>query len=277
MTKSASNHPDLAHGALSDPGRYGPEIGRIPGTIADLCRAVQGLLMHDGALAMYGLEASDFAQFSRQTLAVEARLDQFSGPGGGLDLGPRAPARRMIGTCRDYALLLTGFLRHHGVAARVRCGFAAYLSIGRFDDHWICQAWRPDEERWQAVDAQLDERHLEAHAIGFDHLDLPDGQFLSADVAWNTVRTGAEHAHLFNAGAAARGEWLIAVNLARDYLALNKQETSEWDRWREAPEAARDLSAAVLAWADEMAEEIAAKAADPARPRSPRLPGAPFW
>ncbi len=234
-------------------------------------------MMHDRALPLYGLEAADFARFSRQTLAVESRLDQFCRPGGALDLSARGPAERMIGTCRDYALLLTGLLRHHGVAARVRCGFAAYLSVGRFDDHWVCQAWRPDERRWQTIDAQLDGRHREAHGVSFDHLDVPDGQFLTAEVAWQAVRTGAECAESFTAGASAHGAWLLCVNLARDFLALGKQETSEWDRWREAPEVARQTGEDLMGWADRLAAEIAAKAADPARPRDPRLPGAPFW
>lgn len=186
--------------------------------------------MHDGALPLYGLEASQFACFSRQTLSVEMRLDQFCDPSGALDLAVRAPESRMIGTCRDYALLMTGLLRQHGVAARVRCGFAAYLSVGTFDDHWICQAWSPEDRRWQIIDAQLDERHRRAYGIGFDHLDVPADQFLTAERAWEVVRAGTHDAALFNAGAGASGEWLMCVNLARDCLALRKQETSPWDR-----------------------------------------------
>ncbi len=70
--------------------------------------------MHDAALALYELNAADFSRFSRQTLSVEDRLDQFCASDGTLDLSGRPPAQRMIGTCRDYALLLTGLLRHQG-------------------------------------------------------------------------------------------------------------------------------------------------------------------
>lgn len=255
----------LSHGPLSDPGDRGPEIPPFSGAVADLVQTIQGLLMHDAALALYELDAGDFARFSRQTLSVEARLDQFCDTSGPLDLSARLPAQRKIGTCRDYALLLTGLLRHHGVPARVRCGFAAYFTPGRLDDHWICEVWHA--KRWRRVDAQLDERHLAHYAISFDACDLPDGQFLTAGEAWTAMRAGQYEAHLFNAGEAASGEWLMAVNLARDYLALMKQETSEWDRWRDAPPEARALSAERLAWAD----RLAAGSVDG------ELPGKPFW
>lgn len=254
-----------SHGPLSNPGPHGASLPPFPGGAPELARTLQGLLMHDAALALYELEAAAFAQFSRQTLSVDARLDQFRGGGGHLDLSARSPAERMIGTCRDYALLLTGLLRHQGTAARVRCGFAAYFTAGRFDDHWICEVW--EDTRWRRVDAQLDDRHLAHYAISFDPMDLPDGQFLTAGEAWQAMRAGKYKASLFNAGAAYSGEWLMAVNLARDCLALRKQETSDWDRWREAPDAARTLSAERLAWADRLA----------ASPGDADLPGKPFW
>ena len=255
----------LSHGPLSDPGAHGPSLPPVPGGAIALAQTIQRLLMHDAALALYALGAAAFARFSRQTLSVETRLDQFRRSDGQLDLSARPPGQRMIGTCRDYALLLTGLLRHQGTAARVRCGFAAYFTAGRFDDHWICEVW--DGARWQRVDPQLDERHLAHYDISFDPMDLPEGQFLTAGEAWQAMRAGRYEAHLFNAGAAHSGEWLMAVNLARDCLALRKQETSEWDRWREAPEEARILGEERLAWADRLAE----------CPGDEELPGRPFW
>ncbi len=233
--------------------------------------------MHDAALGLYGLTPSGFAQFSRETLPVETRLDQFCDPSGALDLSSRPPDSRMIGTCRDYALLMTGLLRAQGVPARVRCGFAAYLTAGRYDDHWICEAWSVDDRRWQRIDAQLDGRHRSALSIRFDQSDLPAGQFLTSDQAWRAVRAGEHDAALFNAGSENRGAWFIWVNLARDYLALCKQETSYWDRWREAPEEARHPTDSLIAWADDLAAEISAKAEHADRAEDPNWPGPPFW
>ncbi len=276
--KNAGTHSYYrTHGPLSDPGCYKPEISRILGSTANVCKTIQGLLMHDAALPLYELEALNFTRFSRETLSVEKRLDQLCTLSGELDLSPRAPESRMIGTCRDYALLMTGFLREHGVAARVRCGFAAYLTPGKFDDHWICQAWSDEDQRWLTIDAQLDERHCKALSIRFDPLDVPDGQFLDAGQAWQAVRAGRRDAALFNAGAAACAEWFMFINLARDYLALCKQETSDWDRWREAGQEARQSNAQRMAWADDLAAESTAKAVDGERARNLQLPGSPFW
>lgn len=40
---------------------------------------------------------------------------------------PREPGDRFVGVCRDFALLLCSFLRHAGVPARLRSGFADYF------------------------------------------------------------------------------------------------------------------------------------------------------
>jgi hypothetical protein len=37
---------------------------------------------------------------------------------------PREPEKRVVGTCRHFAVLSCALLRRAGIAARVRCGFA---------------------------------------------------------------------------------------------------------------------------------------------------------
>lgn len=277
MTVPSAQSFYLDHGARSDPGRHRAVVSSSQGDIASLCAVVQGLLMHDTGPALYGLEISNFPESSRDTLSAEKRLDQFCNAAGALNLARREPEARRIGTCRDFALLMTGLLRVHGVASRVRCGFAAYFTEHMFDDHWICEVWCPKAQRWQIVDAQLDDAHRRAYAIAFDPLHVPRDLFLTADQAWQAVRTGRMDPSLFKAGDAARGAWMICVNLARDYLALCKQETSDWDRWRDTPEPARTANAELMSWADGLAAEIAAKAEDGRRPQSAQYPGAPFW
>ncbi|WP_456781864.1 transglutaminase domain-containing protein [Bradyrhizobium sp. USDA 3315] len=38
-------------------------------------------------------------------------------------------------TCRDFSLMLCSVLRHHGVPARIRCGFGRYFAPHPFHDH----------------------------------------------------------------------------------------------------------------------------------------------
>ncbi|MEM7429210.1 MAG: transglutaminase domain-containing protein, partial [Pseudomonadota bacterium] len=188
-------------------------------------------MIHDAGLAHYGLSASDFASVSRQTLPVAERLSVFAESGGAVDLSPRPPQGRSIGTCRDYALLMTGFLREHGIEARVRCGFASYFAPGRWEDHWICEYRLPGEEAWRMADAQMDGVHREVYAIDFEPQNLPDGAFCSAGRIWSDFRAGRLDPETCGAGERT-GTWIMAVDVARDYLALCGQEVSPWDGWR---------------------------------------------
>ena len=51
----------------------------------------------------------------------------------------REPAQRLVGNCRDHAVLFTSLLRQQGVPARVRVGFATYLTDRIHCDHWIVE------------------------------------------------------------------------------------------------------------------------------------------
>ena len=77
---------------------------------------------------------------------IEALLTLDPSP---LDIA-RAPDRRVIGTCRHFALLSCALLRYRGVAARVRYGFATYFQAGQGLDHWITEYWHEKDGRWGA-------------------------------------------------------------------------------------------------------------------------------
>jgi hypothetical protein len=53
--------------------------------------------------------------------------------------------------------LITGHIKDEGIPARARCGFGAYFNPPYFEDHWVCEYWNADEERWILVDPQFDE------------------------------------------------------------------------------------------------------------------------
>lgn len=48
----------------------------------------------------------------------------------------REPEKRVIGTCRQFAVRSCALLRYRGIPARVRCGFATYFQSGKGLDHW---------------------------------------------------------------------------------------------------------------------------------------------
>ena len=58
----------------------------------------------------------------------------------------------------------------------------------------------------------------------------------------------------FGAGLTT-GLWFVGVDVVRDHLAVNGCETSAWDRWRAAPDAARRVSLAEAGRLDGLAAD----------------------
>ena len=201
---------------------------------------VQGLLIHGDWLELYGLTDADFPHASRTTLPIAQRLDAVLNVDAALLTTPRTPAQRSVGTCRDDALMLCALLRTNAVPARVRCGFATYFKPGRYEDHWVCEYWSADRGRWALADAQLDAAHRRLLGIRFDTNDLPAGAFVNSADAWALFESGKVVDSSFGHGEAT-GAWFLRVNLERDVRALQKQETSAWDSWREARPSERSL------------------------------------
>ena len=220
------------HNRMTDPGSEASHLNGLPTEIGALCRIIQGVLIHSEWTAAYGLPVSG-PGVSRETLPLSRRIQLITQN----TLQPltvrRMPGDRSVGTCRDFALMLCGMLRHQGIPARVRCGFAAYFESQHWEDHWICEYWLSAEGRWRRVDAQLDDVLRERLEIGFDATDVPRDVFMTAGDAWHLCRRKQADPSLFGQGT-ARGQWFIRINVVRDQHALNDSETSIWDGWRQA-------------------------------------------
>jgi hypothetical protein len=267
------------HGALSDPGGCASLFDGLPCDVAGLCAAVQGVLLHDyfgGEL--YGPPPPTFAEHSRATLPIAERLDAITARDDAPLDRARRPFDRCVGTCRDFALMLCAMLRHRGVPARVRCGFANYFGGPRWEDHWVCEHWVAAEERWALADPQLDDAHRRHLGIGFDTADMPRDRFLLAWQAWRACRDGADPAQ-FGHGDDT-GLWFVEVNLVRDFYALQKRETSPWDAWRCSTPRSRVLDEGRLARGDRMAalgETATGLTAPSLKDVGKVVPAAPPW
>jgi hypothetical protein len=230
----------IGHSAMSDPGRYTAAVEALPSSISALNSVVQGIIIHSDWLSAYGVDASGFDELSRETLPIAERLALVSDIGtAALDV-QRPPATRSAGTCRDFALMLCGFLRSKGVPARVRCGFADYLTDG-WEDHWVCEYWDRETQSWRLSDAQIDGVLKERCRIGFDPADTPRHAFMTAQQAWTACRAGKRDPDRFGHGE-TKGLWFVKVNVVRDHYAVNNRETSAWDAWRAAPKSKRGVS-----------------------------------
>ena len=218
------------HGPMTYPNEFAGLLDGLPTDIPSLCQVVQGLTVHIFWAERYGLELSNERKQEVELRTIPRRLARTLE----LDDRPLAEARpldkRLVGNCRDFSTLLCAVLRHQGVPARARCGFGAYFMPNHFEDHWVCEYWNTDQQRWVMVDAQLDALQLQALDIRFDPLDVPQHQFLTGGRAWTMCRAGQADPEQFGI-LDMHGLWFIRGDLGRDFLALNKIEILPWDGW----------------------------------------------
>lgn len=197
---------------------------------AEVARLLHGFVVHEGWAPIYGLE---IPAERRQEVQVRPAADMIA-RACQLDPRPlresRPPERRLVGICRDFSVLACAMLRHAGVPARARCGFATYFEPDRFIDHWVVEHWDAAGKRWTRLDAQLDDKQRQALALDFDPADVPQDRFLSGGEAWRLCRAGGADPARFGVDR-WWGAWFIRNNVVRDLAALNKVELLPWDRW----------------------------------------------
>jgi hypothetical protein len=202
----------------------------LPGDVASLARIVAGLLIHRHIAPAYGETLSPERIAEAQLRSVDEILARVRKHDGAVLSQARLPAKRAVGVCRHFTLLLVAMLRHKGIPARARCGFGAYFEAGKFYDHWVIECWSTTGKRWVKVDSQVDDRQRGMFGVTIDTLDVTPEQFLVAGDAWKLCRSGREDPQDFGI-LDMHGLWFIASNIVRDVAALNNREMLPWDVW----------------------------------------------
>lgn len=215
-----------AAGPLTSPVDVPPAaLSRIADEPVAICWPVHGLVIQPGEAESLGVAVE---RFEENQLRPAGRLADVLL---GLDPAPlselREPPRRVVGTCRHFAVLACALLRHRGIASRVRCGFATYFQPGQGLDHWIVEYREDTSKRWVRLDPEI---------LGQDVLDHPEdlrpGEFLTGGEAWSAFRQGKiDPASLGVYGSENWGPGEIRGNAVKDLAALNKVETLPWDTW----------------------------------------------
>jgi len=240
MNKSPATPLDYyaAHSPITNPGDYAALFEDLPTTLPELCQVVQGLMIHRGFVDYYGLEMSDDRKEEADLRHVSHLLARVTELDDRSLASARLPENRLLIVCRDFATMLCAMLRYKGMPARARCGFARYFgrcpdSTPGFNvDHWVCEVWNPDEERWVLVDAEIDENERSLCHIQIDPLDVPRDQFLVAGQAWELCRSGQADPDDFGLGPdSMHGLWYVQSQLVRDLATMNKMELLCWDCW----------------------------------------------
>jgi len=198
-----------------------------------VAEVVQGLLVYDVvAQPFYGVELSPVqaeAIHERDTARLLALVRA-------VDNRPLDEARpvdlRMGARCHAFSRLTVAFLRAAGIPARARCGFAAYFRPGWLEDHWVAEYWNGIGQRWQMVDAQLDDTWRQTIGFAGETEAITASEFTTAGHAWRAWRSGQLDAGRCGlSGIDEHGAHWIAGNLRLDLASLNKVEMLPWDVW----------------------------------------------
>lgn len=247
----------LKQSVITNPNKYKSWYEPLPSSPTDLLRTVQGLVIHGNQGKLYGISFSkrqleeELLRTVPQMLKKLIQIDQNP-----LDV-TRPPKLRLIGMCRDYALLLVSFLRHQGIPARLRVGFASYFKSELvYEDHWLIEYYSLEEERWIRMDPQLDEIQKTHYGITFNPEDMPSNAgYLLGGQAWILCRSGKQHPEDFGYNKNWKGWHSIKGNLLHDFNSLLGLELLPWDLWTElSTKKYSELSRYEKDLLDEMAE-----------------------
>lgn len=218
--------------ACTDLAAFADLVDALPDDIASVVRVVQGLVVHFGWAPLYRIALPPERVDAEKELCAASAI---VGCAMERDARPlveaRAPGERVAGVCWHFAVLFAAILRHKGVPARVRAGFANYFERGKHMEHWVGEFWAREEHRWVLVDAQIDDVQAQIVRPDFDALDVPRARFLVAGDAWRACRSGAADPMTF--GVAGTSNWgLLEVfgEVLLDLAAARKIELLPW-RW----------------------------------------------
>lgn len=207
---------------------FADHVDHVSSDAESLARIVQGLLIREGLTAAYGVSMSPARVAEKQLHSAVAMLTQAKR----LDSNPitnaRSPGNRVVGVCRHFATLFVALMRHKGIPARVRCGFAAYFAPGKYLDHWIGEYWNAAQQRWILVDAQVDDVQRTLFGLSIDTLDVPRDQFLVGGDAWRICQEGADPMNFGIAGTQMWGLVEVYGDLFQDLAALQNVELLPW-------------------------------------------------
>ena len=216
-------------GPLTGLGELG--LGDLAGSPFEVCWSVHTLVIQPGDAEQLGLPAERFA--TNQVRPAGTLLEALFALNPAPVAVAREPTERIVGTCRHFAALSCALLRHRGIPARVRCGFATYFQPDQGLDHWVTEYRDAVAPRWIRIDSEVLGSNVRQRAD-----DLAPADFLTGGEAWLAYRRGEIDASTFGVhGTQNWGPAEIRGNAVKDLAALNKIEMLPWDEWGRMTEA----------------------------------------
>ncbi len=159
------------YGTFTDPGQYAYLYDHLPDSLADLCRVIRSQFINQGwELDRYRHQIprerwNESIKYPTVKSALEGLLSYDSR---GL-VKDRKVEHRLVLICRDQALLLASVLKHRGIPARVRYGFAPNMPPGFHSFHVICEVWNANDRRWMLVDPSVESMDFGGETFEFSN------------------------------------------------------------------------------------------------------------
>ncbi|MDI6103242.1 transglutaminase-like domain-containing protein [Actinoplanes sp. NEAU-A12] len=226
----------------SDPRHHRARLAALPDDPAGIATVVRGLVSHYRASGIdfppHRLAEIDSRWVDR---LLDADASRFTAP---LD-EPRPAEQRIVGCCRDFALLTVSALRAKGVPARSRVGFADYLEPDYHADHVVTEYH--DGTRWIALDSQMDP--ADDHGVDVTDLPLGPGGLRTAAQSWAACRREGDDPETYGVGRGHpfRGLPVVGKYVLTELAHRQGDELLLWDFWGCPAGLAADLAGRTLA------------------------------
>jgi hypothetical protein len=217
--------------AITDPHDHAAILDDLPVDVQGLCSTVKGLVVHHlrGPVA-FGGTIPEPRLGELDTCHVSRMLDRIVELDDRPLQEPRRPGRRLVGCCRDFAVLFCALARHKGIPARVRFGFSRGLHDGFNYLHVVTECWDATDGRWVLIDPELGEKGLLAQESPADRRDGAETDFITGAGAWRAFRESESDPQRFGRapGTEPGGADALARSSMLDLAALNKEELLLW-------------------------------------------------
>jgi hypothetical protein len=202
----------------SDPTSYDSLYEGLRDDLTSLCALIKKQLIHPSQLKRYGDRVPKTAKGEDGRFPSVRRMlpELLQRNPAGLVM-EREPHESLFVSCRNHALLLASILQYRRIPARVRVGFAEYISDkpSKWIDHWICEVWDEDQQRWLFVDPDI------------KRVDIPRPEFELAGNAWLKIRCEEQNDKIYG-GNGLWGIVYVRQNLCHDFNACLGRVTTYW-------------------------------------------------
>ena len=206
-----------AQSTITDPGTYSNLFDNLPHDLPSLHQIVQNVYIHVWKVRKYNPEWLKGRTHEYEARSVAKALSLVTAHDKRPLTDDRPKSEKLIVDCRHFAVLLVALLRHQGVPARARCGFATYLEKTHYQDHWVSEYW--NGERWLMEDPEIGKH------------DVSPEEFITGGRAWRMIRAHEISDLTFGFSPRDLGEWAVRYDLPRDLAAINKFEMLSADSW----------------------------------------------